>query len=334
MKTLSILAPVYNVAPYLRRCLDSVLQAVADVADRCEVILVDDGSTDESAAICDEYARQHPDLITVYRKANEGAYPTRNYAMDKASAAFLWLIDPDDKVQPDAVAQIFETIEKYDDPDIITMRYRRFNNKSAYGGKLNGTKNEGLVTGVNYLTHNVPNAYLWCNVYRAAFLKENELRFNDQLNTQGDWLFNMYAYCKAKRMCLTNIYAYDYFTGNPNSTLRNPNAKHKRRGVANSLLAIYEFHDFIERSTNEPYYKALCDHESITVAGFLYSLYRIKLPAGEVNGILKELRKKGIYPVCYGTNERGNKFLRYANRRWIFVPGCWWHARRDALPKT
>jgi len=330
---LSIIAPVYNVAPYLRRCLDSVLQSVASQADNCEIILVDDGSGDESPTIVDEYAKAHPSLIRAFHKQNEGAYPTRNFGMDKAEGTYLWFIDPDDYVEQTAVSEILSAIKKWDNPDILLLRYRRVTNTEQLPFE-NVVEREVVVTGTEYMNACAPNPYLWAEVFNHQFLLNNALRFNNNLHTQGDWLFSTYAYCKAQRVCRSTIYAYNYYISNPTSTLQNPDPKHRRRAVANSLIAIKEFHPFVEQSTQQPYYKALRSQESIFMAGFLYSLYRMKLSIDEVKTVIRECKDGGYYPAPYGRNKRGNKFLRFANRSWIFLPVCWLHSLRGKLPKA
>lgn len=88
----SVLVPVYNVAPYLRECLDSILGQ--DFSD-FELLLVDDGSTDDSGAICDEYAANDP-RIRVFHKPNGGQLSARRYGIERAEGAYYVFVDSDD----------------------------------------------------------------------------------------------------------------------------------------------------------------------------------------------------------------------------------------------
>ena len=95
----SVVIPVYNQAPYLAECLDSVLaQTLRDI----EVVCVDDGSTDGSGKMLDEYAARDP-RVKVIHQANAGAGPARNAGMDAASGEFVAFMDPDDKYPDDGV---------------------------------------------------------------------------------------------------------------------------------------------------------------------------------------------------------------------------------------
>lgn len=106
----SIVVPVYNVAEYLQKCIDSLLQN--DCSD-CEIILVDDGSTDGvSPAICDENAAKHPGLIRVIHQENKGLGGARNTGIAEAVGDYLFFVDSDDTVSPDALSILTEAIKE------------------------------------------------------------------------------------------------------------------------------------------------------------------------------------------------------------------------------
>lgn len=90
----SVIVPVYNVAPFLHRCLDSLLN---QTFDSYEIILIDDGSTDDSGIICDEYAENNS-MIRLLRKPNKGLSSARNAGLELASGRFISFVDSDDYV--------------------------------------------------------------------------------------------------------------------------------------------------------------------------------------------------------------------------------------------
>ena len=110
MALLSIIAPVYNVGPYLRRCLDSVLaQSFTDY----ELVLVDDGSTDDSPDICEAYARQD-ERIRVIHQENQGQSGARNTglaAIRDTGSTFVSFIDTDDYLAPDMYATLIASMD-------------------------------------------------------------------------------------------------------------------------------------------------------------------------------------------------------------------------------
>lgn len=104
MQLVSIIIPVYNVAPYLRRCLDSV---VTQTYQNMEILLIDDGSTDESPAICDEYANRYVN-IRVIHKPNGGVSSARNLGILESKGNYITFIDSDDMVAADMVQVMYD----------------------------------------------------------------------------------------------------------------------------------------------------------------------------------------------------------------------------------
>lgn len=122
----SILIPVYNVEQYLRECLDSVIkQSFKDF----EVILIDDGSTDNSGKICDEYAKKYPNIIKVFHKKNEGLLLTRRFGLKKAQGEYIIFVDSDDYISTDLLKEVTNVLKK-DSYDIVIYNFYRFIDKS------------------------------------------------------------------------------------------------------------------------------------------------------------------------------------------------------------
>ncbi len=104
---ISVIIPVYNVEPYLRRCLDSV---VNQTYRNLEIILVDDGSPDHSPKICDEYAENDSRIIVIH-KENEGQAEARNKGIDAATGAYITFVDADDYISSSYVNDLYKSIE-------------------------------------------------------------------------------------------------------------------------------------------------------------------------------------------------------------------------------
>jgi glycosyltransferase involved in cell wall biosynthesis len=100
---LSVIIPVYNTKSYLRRCLDSVV--MQNCLAPYEVVLVDDGSTDGSSEICDEYAAAYPNFHIIHEK-NSGVSAARNVALDASLGDYIWFVDSDDRLLPGAMRRV------------------------------------------------------------------------------------------------------------------------------------------------------------------------------------------------------------------------------------
>lgn len=117
----TVIVPVYNVERFLRGCLKSLTEQTIGF-ENIEVVLVNDGSTDNSEAVCREFADKY-DNIFLYSKENEGLSKTRNYGLARSNGKYIFFLDSDDKLRADTVKSVtdfFDTV--YDEVDLVTYR--------------------------------------------------------------------------------------------------------------------------------------------------------------------------------------------------------------------
>lgn len=181
---LSIIIPIYNVENTLRRCLDSV---ISQNIDDCEIILVDDGSTDRSRIIADEYACKHP-FITIYHKENGGLSDARNYGLDRMNGDYVTFVDSDDELSPNTLEPLLNIL--HNNPEYDILEYSVLQNP--------GEQDE---TFIDLGKHNYPYALDWlmtngtrhcwmCNKIFKSNLFIN-LRFPDNiLRFEDMWMMN------------------------------------------------------------------------------------------------------------------------------------------------
>lgn len=119
---ISVIVPVYNVERYIRQCVESILeQTYADL----EIILVDDGSTDGSGSICDEY-KLKDNRVVVIHKCNGGLSEARNAGLDIARGEYIGFVDSDDYIEPDMYEVLYKNCERYA-ADLAAARFVKFN---------------------------------------------------------------------------------------------------------------------------------------------------------------------------------------------------------------
>lgn len=191
MPMLSVVIPVYNVAPYLQECVDSVLsQRFTDF----EVLLVDDGSTDGSGAICDELAQKDSRVVVLHQE-NGGACSARNRGIDHARGEFLVFVDADDLVTEDHLAHLMES-----DADMVVTGLQMF---GAKGDKAMPAKRDDFgIEGLAAHWNTPPDMnYLYCypvaKRFRTAILQEHGVRYDESLFFSEDICFDMDYYCYA-----------------------------------------------------------------------------------------------------------------------------------------
>lgn len=158
---LTIIVPVYNVERYLRTCLDSIAQLKAF---SWEAILVDDGSTDTSGQICDEYATQDSRYRVIHQK-NAGVSAARNAGLDAAKGDWIWFVDSDDSINPD-----FEisNLEVFDDADYVLFDMRKFHD----GEELNPLGHQKSILKCTDLSKNDFLCKYQCNHHQRLFYKK------------------------------------------------------------------------------------------------------------------------------------------------------------------
>lgn len=116
--TFSVIIPIYNVEAFLKECIDSVLQ---QTYKDYEIILVDDGSTDESGAIADTYARNYPSINVIHRN-NGGLSAARNTGIEAAKGRYIIFVDSDDYIDKNALLNFANCVVRYKEPDIIAAQ--------------------------------------------------------------------------------------------------------------------------------------------------------------------------------------------------------------------
>ncbi|MBR4456598.1 MAG: glycosyltransferase family 2 protein [Solobacterium sp.] len=165
MRRVSVIVPVYNVAPYLKRCIESLLdQTMKEI----ELILVDDGSTDGSEAICDEYAERNPGICVIHTP-NQGLASARNTGIDAAESEYIMFADSDDYVEPDFCRIPYECAVK-NHADLVIFGYSRTGFKDH---KQPFTHEEGWLADrqAQYLLHHGMACVAWNKLYRRSLFE-------------------------------------------------------------------------------------------------------------------------------------------------------------------
>lgn len=210
---LSYIVPVYNVEKYINECLDSIL---GQSFDGYEIILVDDASPDNCPRICDEYAAKYPDIIKVIHKRNAGPAAARNDGLKIATGDYIWFFDSDDVLMYDCANEVYETASKKN-VDILQMSFMSF-----HDGKNDFYKTESVfeydkVIGHKEIIRYVASSntgrsvvFAWRNIYRRAFLNNNNVLFDQSLKMLEDPPFNTLAFLKAGSFAAADIPIYAY----------------------------------------------------------------------------------------------------------------------------
>lgn len=181
---LSIIIPIYNVENTLRRCLDSV---ISQNIDDCEIILVDDGSTDRSIIIADEYACKHPS-ITIYHKVNGGLSDARNYGLDRMNGDYVTFVDSDDELSPNTLEPLLNIMHNHPEYDIL--EYSVLQNPGEHDETFIDLGNHNYPYALDWLmTNGTRHCWIWNKIFKSNLF--TQLRFPDNiLRFEDMWMMN------------------------------------------------------------------------------------------------------------------------------------------------
>lgn len=273
MVSFSIVIPVYNVQEYLDRCVKSVVNQEYP-KEKLQVLLVDDGSTDNSGALCDTFADNYS-FIEVYHKTNGGLSDARNYGMERATGEYILLLDSDDYLSTDACAKFAEAIAAQPEkPDVVAAGLVKHVG-DAQIDISRASAGQPVMSGETFLEAELGSGKFcvaaWSFVYRRTFLEENELNFWKGI-LHEDEEFTPRALLAAQSVLSTNISFYHYVIRENSITTkkdRTPNAicffqiSRKLTPVFDALPNVV-LRKLLKTHLAKIMYKAICDAELFT----------------------------------------------------------------------
>ena len=242
---LTVVIPVYNVERYLKRCIESVL---AQEWKDYEILLVDDGSTDHSPQICDDYVKDY-DFISVIHKENGGLSEARNTGISHAKGEYVYFPDSDDWIEPDTFIALAEALESQEF-DIISF------NRDFVKGEEDAIVSEPEVTQVfegkdafvQMLKHRYITGFANDKIYRKSLFVDNNILFPSRKYYE-DLGTNYKLFLSAKKVYATNQKYYHYLIDNPDSITQSWNEK-KFRDMFGFYKEVF-YSDFVRSQLNQ-----------------------------------------------------------------------------------
>lgn len=270
MPKVSVIIPIYNVEKYLRQCLDSVInQTLRDI----EIICVNDGSTDSSLSILEEYKAKDA-RIKIIDKKNSGYGDSMNRGIDGSTGEYLGIVEPDDYIKLDMYETLYKIAEEKN-LDIIKADFYRFKGE----GKSIQLDYNQLCPDKSYYNKVVCPAKdqktfffimnTWSGIYKRSFIEKYHIRHNTtpgaSYQDNGFWF---QTFCLAERVFFLNQPFYMNRRDNPNSSIF-------RKDKAYAMNTEYGFiYDFLDRNP-ELKEKFISIYHVIKFNNYMFNLYRI-----------------------------------------------------------
>lgn len=301
--TLSVIVPVYNVEGYLRRCLDSILPLLEFPA---ELILVDDGSTDGSGKICDEYAGKYENIRAVHQE-NRGVSSARNLGVSMAKGEYVAFFDSDDYIYPEVFLKVWLALSAYPGrrPQVLASDFIQINTKDHWRRETRQIRSGGIsCSDLDFSEFVRPYGAVW-NVWRYLFQRDfllrHSLRFQESSFFGEDLEYMVRVFAAAEKMGFLHAPYYCYENGRTDSAVNTVS----RARIRNLLGNLEAAADFILHTPGYPCQKRMLEKLFIE---YLYNFSMLRLLHGEerrealrifqeYSGLLA--RFPGKWPACF-----------------------------------
>lgn len=249
----SIIVPVYNSERYLCECVESLL---SQDYQNIEILLVNDGSSDSSGDIIDEFAKKDQRIKPIHIK-NSGVSTARNNGLEKATGEWITFVDSDDWAENNMISFALTNAIKSEADILIWSYYKNYTDKELPlsllpGGNQVITENKDmfhlkaiyLLYGEDRIKESVSSGAVWCKLYRRSLLVDNNLKFKVGLTRAQDTVFSMHAFEYAKKIVYFDKHLYHYRITN-SSTCSGTRYITDTEKPFNQLL--FEFSEFIKK---------------------------------------------------------------------------------------
>lgn len=271
---ISIIIPIYNAEKYLHKTINSIIQQDYSC---WELILVNDGSTDSSGNICEEYAAKD-DRVRVYHQKNSGVSKARNFALDKMLGDYVTFIDSDDWIEPRYLSNF--AVFPYSDCQIVYQGYYM-----DYVGQVAKESTTELPEKGRILHLGA----IWGKAFSTSIIKNNAIRFDERLNLHEDHVFYYECLKHTRKFKFSSYIGYHYMHYGEQSLSRRLQSS-KSYFLASELLTDYYQYD---TTTIDAEYKRFCFQQfglNQMVMG-IFSLYFEEHSRKERLIILREKQK-------------------------------------------
>ena len=229
----SVIVPIYNVEKYVKECVESIIN---QDYKNIEIILVDDGSTDDSGKICDEMQKKDNRIIVIHQK-NGGVSNARNNGIKKATGKYICFVDGDDYVMKDYVSYLYNLAEQNDANIGVTSEpFTSFNSKQNEEKIENLTGKEATI---KILCYNMMIG-VYGKIFRRKYLEKNNIRLFEDLVIGEGFNFNVLSFQYTDKIVRSTKKIYVY-----RKNLKSVTNKFNEEKWKNGIDALYRIHDII-----------------------------------------------------------------------------------------
>lgn len=285
--------PIYNVEEYIEECLECLLNQ--SIIKDLEVIMIDDGSTDDSRYIIEKYALDYENFYT-YHKKNEGTGIARNYGIELAKGDYIAFLDPDDYINEDYYEKLY-ALAKRDSYDFVmgtALRFDRYKiwEEILYFNTFNNVEGNIYSTNIKKMHQLVWDTCVWNKLIKRSFIDKYKIRFPNENIAYQDLVFSIKLHCFSKFIAISKeiIYFWRYRKSNTSRTQQIKNIKNfnNRIFVINLILNFLIENNIDNEILEAQYFKWLHHDLKMFIKRIKYydSNYQANC-VNEINNIIK-----------------------------------------------
>lgn len=291
---LSIVIPLYNCAPVIVRCLDSL-----DFLN-AEIIVVNDGSSDNGVEVVEQYADKHNN-VRLINKLNGGVSSARNVGIEQARGKYIAFVDADDYLSSGGLERIVTLAEQHQ-ADVVKYKIHSLSHDApcVYNSVADYPIKEEVVEGIAQALnrYDISDFHVVDAVFRTAVIVDNGVRFCTDVHLREDDVFMGSFYSVASKVVITDLPLYNYYRSSDYSHTHRQTKERQRVLIQSGLLAIRHRKEFIAEH---------CPNQSFCYERLKYMRWvchlRVAIEAGmtleEYRALMEEFRKEGVYPLEY-----------------------------------
>lgn len=293
MPILSVIIPMYNCAPVITRCMDSI-----DYSDT-EIIVVNDGSRDNGAEVVAQYAITHPN-VRLINKENGGVSTARNKGIEEARGKYIGFVDADDYICRGGLSYVVKKALEYD-ADVVKFHKRSIENDSVQLPIATVDKSHVDVietTGLDVLMrYDIADHVVWDGIYRRTMIINNSILFQTDLHLHEDDVFMGMVYCHAEKVISLNLPLYCYVRASNSSSTHNQSIERQRILINSGYLAAQHRSAYVAQ-----HYPQAMPIERLKYMRWVRQpkdAIAAKMSLAEYKAVLDEFHKIGVWPVRY-----------------------------------
>lgn len=324
-KKLSIVVPVYNVQSYIEKCIRSLEQQDIE-ADDYEILVIDDGSPDDSATIVERLQQEYSN-IRLLHKSNGGLGSARNYGIKHAVGEYIMFVDSDDYIENNVFSIMLPELYEHN-LDYLGYGIFDIRGDDYRDGFENIERPKNIISGLEYIKNYQISISACTHILKTEIYRKNNIYFNEEIiHEDYDFVLRMYQFCN--RMKFIDLHVYNYVIKESGSITSIRNFEQYRYSLNSWQIIIESLNSYFSKLDDEYFYWA-----KYWINNFKYialnSLLSYPLPVRDKKNIFFQFKLAGLFQI--GNNhlnlKRKLRCIIYRNTGLYFFIMCFYKRRR------